>query len=124
VPKRTESYDKWLYGKLTNPRIAANYLNAASDDSTEMLLIAMRDIAEAHKMSRVASGAEVSRESLYRTLSKKGNPKFETFANILDVFGLKISVIPKNRAATGRRNRRKSPSAKVVRSFAAAARRK
>lgn len=118
MPKRTRDYDEWLYEQLMDPSFAAEYLNAASEDSPEILLVAMRNIAEAHKMSRVAAGASVNRESLYRTLSKGGNPRLETFRAILDVFGLKITVAPKNVSArhavrgvkpsrTNRRSRRK-----------------
>lgn len=99
MPKRTHGYDEWLYEQLTDPTFAAEYLNAAAEDSPEILLVAMRNVAEAHKMSRVASGANVNRESLYRTLSKEGNPRLETFRAILDVFGLKITVAPKKTSA-------------------------
>jgi len=54
MPKRTRSYDAWLLKELIDPVIAANYINAASEDSDEMLLVAMRNVAEAHKMSHVA----------------------------------------------------------------------
>lgn len=96
MPKRTKSYDSWLLKELTDPVVAANYINAASEDSDEMLLVAMRNVAEAHKMVRVAKDANVSRESLYRTLSDEGNPRLKNFRTILGTFGLKIKVTPEN----------------------------
>lgn len=95
MPKRTLSHDSWLMGKLTDSVIAANYINAAMEDSPEMLLIAMRNVAEAHKMSRVAKKAGVNRVSLYKTLSKDGNPELGNFRGILDVLGLTMHVAPK-----------------------------
>lgn len=95
MPKRTRNYDSWLLKELIDPFVAANYINAASEDSDEMLLIAMRNVAEAHRMSRVAEEANVNRESLYKTLSSGGNPRLENFRSILDVLGLKILVAPK-----------------------------
>jgi len=98
MPKRTRSYDAWLLKELIDPVIAANYINAASEDSDEMLLVAMRNVAEAHKMSHVAQEANVNRESLYKTLSSEGNPRLGNFRSILDVFGLRIHVAPKQQA--------------------------
>jgi len=36
----------------------------------------------------------LSRETLYRTLSDKGNPRLDTLAAILHAFGLRIAVAP------------------------------
>jgi hypothetical protein len=50
MPKRMRSYDDWLMKQLVDPTVAANYIRAALDDSQEMFLIALRNIAEAHRM--------------------------------------------------------------------------
>jgi probable addiction module antidote protein len=97
MPKRTRAYDSWLLEKLTDPRIAANYINAASQDSDEMLLVALRNVAEAHKMTKVAEIAAVNRESLYKALSSGGNPQLKTVRSVLDAVGLRIVVEPKVR---------------------------
>ena len=75
MPKRTRSYRSWLLGQLTDPRIAADYLNAARGDSPKMFLVALRNVAKAHQMAKVAKSAGVARESLYNTLSRGGNPR-------------------------------------------------
>jgi probable addiction module antidote protein len=95
MPKRTKSYDSWLSKELTDPVVAASYINAAAEDSEEMLLVAIRKVAEARKMSQVAKDADVSRESLYKTLSSDGNPLLANFRAILDALGLKVEVVPK-----------------------------
>jgi probable addiction module antidote protein len=71
---------------------AAKYLSAAIADSQEAFLVALRDVADAKKMARVAEEANVSRESLYRTLSKEGNPRFSTLDSVLSALGMVLSV--------------------------------
>src|ERR1039458_5183645 len=74
MPKRTSSYKERLLEDLRDPEEAANYINSAIQDGTsEMLLLALRDVAEAHKMAKVAKGTGVAREAIYRILSHKGN---------------------------------------------------
>jgi len=92
MPKRTRKHEKWLYGKLTDPRVVETYVNAALQDSQEMFLVAMRNVAEAHRMARVAQQAGVNRESLYRAFSKQGNPTLNTLTSVLDAIGLTFSV--------------------------------
>jgi probable addiction module antidote protein len=41
-------------------------------------------------MSEVAKNAGVTRASLYKSLSKNGNPRFETVAKIVESFGCTI----------------------------------
>lgn len=79
---------------------AAKYLSAAVADSQEAFLVALRDVAEANKMARVADDANVSRESLYRTLSKEGNPTLSTLNAVLDAVGLQIAIAEKQPEAT------------------------
>jgi probable addiction module antidote protein len=54
-------------------------------------------------MSALAERTGLSRETLYRTLSDKGNPRLDTLAAILAAFGLRLSVRPagKSRARQG-----------------------
>jgi probable addiction module antidote protein len=73
-------------------RYAAEYLNAALEDSNETFLVALRDVAEAQTMSAVAKDARLNRESLYRTLSRKGNPQLRSLTAVLAAFGLKLRV--------------------------------
>jgi probable addiction module antidote protein len=92
MPKRTRDYHPWLVGKLANPQTAADYLNEAMNDSPEMFLKALRNIAQARQMATVAREAGVQRESLYRTLSKRGNPRLDTLNAVLRVLGLRIAI--------------------------------
>jgi probable addiction module antidote protein len=73
--------------------LAAEYLNAAAADSDpRVYLLALRTVAEARGMAKVAKAAGVPRESLYRALSSGGNPRFSTLHAILKAAGLKMAV--------------------------------
>ncbi len=52
-----------------------------------MFILALRDGAEAHKISRVAVAAGVNRETL-PTRSARGNPTFTTLESILAAVGV------------------------------------
>ena len=77
------------------PAFAAEYLRAALEDENEprVLLIALRRIAEARGgIAKVAEAAGVERESLYRALSARGNPRLSTLAAVAKAMGLKLTV--------------------------------
>jgi len=92
----TKTYIEDLYEDLKDPTYAAEYLNAVLEDeeegACEVFLLALRDVATASTMTEVAKQAEVSRESLYKALSKNGNPKLSTLFALLKGLGLKISI--------------------------------
>jgi probable addiction module antidote protein len=76
-----------------DPKLATEYLNAAAEDEDpRVYLAALRTVAEAEGMAKVAKAAGVPRESLYRALSSGGNPRFSTFHAILKAAGLKLAV--------------------------------
>ena len=76
-----------------DPELAAEYLNAAAEDGdARVYLAALRAVAEAKGMAKVAKAAGVPRESLYRALSPSGNPRFSTLHAILRAAGLKMPV--------------------------------
>lgn len=74
-------------------KLAAEYLNAAAEDKDRRIyLAALRTVAEAQGMAKVAKAAGVPRESLYRALSSGGNPRLSTLHAILKAAGLKLAV--------------------------------
>jgi probable addiction module antidote protein len=90
----TVSHRERLIDELrADPKLAAEYLNAAAeDDDPRVYLTALRTVAEAQGMAKVAKAAGVPRESLYRALSSNGNPRFSTLNAILKAAGLKMAV--------------------------------
>ena len=62
-------------------------------DEPEVLLIALRHIAEARGgLAKVAKAAGIERESLYRALSAHGNPRLSTIVGVMKAVGLKLTV--------------------------------
>jgi probable addiction module antidote protein len=93
--KASISHDKALVQELRDdPEFAAGYLRAAIEDTDEpnVLLLVLRQIAEAHGIAKVAKAAGVKRESLYRALSEDGNPRFSTLVAVTRAIGLKLTV--------------------------------
>ena len=91
------SHDEALVRELrADPVYAAEYLQAAMEDTEEpaVLLIALRHVSEAYGMAEVAKAAGIKRESLYRSLSPKGNPTLKTLTAVLKAVGLRLDVAP------------------------------
>ena len=90
------SHDEALVRELRdNPEFAAEYLRSALEDKDEprVLLIALRRIAESRGgIAKVAKAAGMERESLYRALSAKGNPRLSTLVAVTRAVGLKLTV--------------------------------
>jgi probable addiction module antidote protein len=89
-------HDDWLFEQLKDAEFAAEFLNAANeDDDPKTYLAALRKVAEARcGMTALAAQTQLSRETLYRTLSARGNPTIKTLMAVLKATGLKISVTP------------------------------
>ena len=91
-----ESYSDRLVEDLKDPVEAAAYLQAAVEEGDrEALLTAMRHVTAAHGgMTAIAQQTGLSRESLYRAFSKRGNPTVATLTSVLAATGLRLSVQP------------------------------
>ncbi len=90
------SHDEVMVARLRkNPKFATAYLKAAMEDSDEpeVLLVALRHLAEAKGgIAKIAKAAGIQRESLYRALSKRGNPNLSTLTAVTRAMGLKLTV--------------------------------
>jgi len=94
------SYEKYLIKSLKDPKEAEAYLNAALDNGEpQMFLLALRHVAEARGgMSKIARSCKLNRESLYRMLSKKGNPSLQSLRKLLSSMGFRLAVEKKDAA--------------------------
>jgi probable addiction module antidote protein len=94
--KASISHDKAIVQELReDPEFASEYLRAALEESDEpqVLLTALRHVAEARGgLAKVAKAAGIERESLYRALSPKGNPRLSTLIALTKAIGLKLTV--------------------------------
>jgi probable addiction module antidote protein len=91
----TKNYQEELLKQLKDPKEAAEYLNACFEDSEEVFLSGLRNVVEARGgMTRTAKITDLNRENLYRSLSKKGNPKFSNLSAILQAVGITLNFQP------------------------------
>ena len=89
------SHDEAMIRRLRkDSEFAVEYLKAAleDDDEPRVLLIALRHIAQAQGIAKVAKAAGIERESLYRVLSPRGNPRLSTLVAVTKAIGLRLTV--------------------------------
>lgn len=94
----TEDYHAQFIESLKNPAQAYGYLQVAmeeyqEDNDAEALFVALRNIAAAQGgMTELSRKTHLNRQNLYNILSKKGNPRLDTFGLILKGLGFKLSI--------------------------------
>lgn len=80
---------------LDSEEAIAEFLTAALEENDpEFFQKALGEVAKARGMAQVAERAGVGRESLYKSLSAEGNPRFSTVVDVLDALGFKLVVTP------------------------------
>ena len=78
---------------LDDEATIAEYLAAALDDpNPDVFLAAVRDVARARGMTRLAHDAGLGRESLYKALAPGAKPRYETVVRLLHALGVKLNV--------------------------------
>src|SRR5262245_59660411 len=94
--KTSKPFKEDLLRDLREPDAVLGYLNAVLEEGDEeALLLALRDDAEAHGVSKIARHTRLNRENLYKMLSKRGNPTIYSLIHILDAMGLRLAVAAK-----------------------------
>lgn len=100
--KKSVPYEEGLMERLKDPEYAAEYLMGCLEDQEgdpeELFLLALRDVAKAHGFSAISKKSKLGRESLYKAISKKGNPKLSTVVAVLEAMDLELSIQPKKAA--------------------------
>ena len=85
-------FDASHYIKTAND--VFDYLEAAFEDGDPGVISDMIGaVARSQGMAEIAAKTGLSRESLYRALSPKGNPKLSTLVEVLAALGLRLSVV-------------------------------
>jgi probable addiction module antidote protein len=78
---------------LKTDEAIAEYLTAALEtDDAGFVADALGVVAHAKGMTAIAETAGLRRESLYKSLSKNGNPEFATVLKIVKALGLHLVV--------------------------------
>ena len=96
--ERTKDYRDNLIKTLKDPDESSAYLQVAleeyqEDGNSEVLLIALRNVTEARGgIAKLAQKTHLNRQNLYKTLSKTGNPRLDTFGLVLKGVGFHLSV--------------------------------
>jgi probable addiction module antidote protein len=94
------NYRNFVKETMQDPNEASEYLKASLDEyekdgNIEAFLIAIRTVADAQGgITELARKTELNRQSLYRTLSKNGNPRLKTLDIILNSLGFKLTIEP------------------------------
>lgn len=97
---KSVSYDEVKLKRLKNRKYAKAYLKAAleayrEDGNREAFLSALRDITEAQGgVPAIAKRINKPKQSLYKALSEKGNPRLDTLDAILNSLGFRLSIEP------------------------------
>lgn len=91
MTKKTRPYRDLRLERLANPEVAAHYLNATMQNSPTELLNALKNVAKARQMAKVAKDSGLQRETLYRSLSEQGNPTWDTLTAVLAAVGLSVN---------------------------------
>jgi probable addiction module antidote protein len=79
-----------------DPALAAEYLNDVLETGDDVdLMLALRSLSKAFGgIQEVARRADANSNTMYRTLSKQGNPSLKTLRAVLSAMGLRLAVQP------------------------------
>lgn len=91
--RKTKPFHDYLVESLKDPEEAAEYLNAVLEENDpKLFLAALRDVADAYGMSKIAKKTDLNRPSLYRMLSKEGNPEIYSVFALFAAIGLRLKT--------------------------------
>ena len=79
-----------------DPKFAAEYLNSILEDGDQdELMLALRRMSEAFGgVQKLAGKARLNANTLYHTLSPKGNPELKSLRAMLRAMGMQLTVRP------------------------------
>lgn len=91
-----ETFSRWdAADYLKSEADMAAYLEACLEEAPDdpaLLAAALGDIARAYGMVRLAEQTGLTREGLYKALSKDGNPRLGTVLKVMRALGLKLTA--------------------------------
>ena len=78
---------------LTDDAAVAEYMTAVLEtEDSDLLLLALGDVARARGMAQVAKDSGLGRESLYKALAPGAKPRFDTILKVARALGVKLSA--------------------------------
>ena len=91
TPLKLVAFDAARY--LENDEAIAEYMTAVLEaNDSDLLLLALSDVARAKGMAQVAKDAGLGRESLYKALAPGAKPRFETVIKVARALGVKFTA--------------------------------
>jgi len=96
----SSSWDDFMREELADPKRRKAYLEVSiedylEDNDVDAFLESLQRLAKAKGgMAKIARKTGLSRESLYRTLSRRGNPQFRTVLGVIDALGMRVRIEP------------------------------
>ena len=99
MAKPSVAYKESLVERLReHPEVQFEYLKAMLEDNHDMpevILGALRDVAEARGFEKLAADAGLSQKALYKILKKEdAHPRFETIVQIFEALGVRLTLAP------------------------------
>ena len=80
---------------LTDDAAVAEYMTAVLETGdSDLLLLALNDVARARGMAAVAKQAGLGRESLYKALAPGAKPRFDTVMKVARALGVRLEAHP------------------------------
>lgn len=93
APMKLIEFDAARY--LNDDEAIAEYMTAVLEtNDSDLLLLALSDVARAKGMAQVAKDAGLGRESLYKALAPGAKPRFETVMKVARALGVKFTAHP------------------------------
>jgi probable addiction module antidote protein len=93
--RTSEAFSRWdAADYLKSEKDMVAYLQACLEeapDDAALLAASLGDIARAQGMAHLAKKTGLTREGLYKALSKNGNPSLGTVLKVVKALGLKLT---------------------------------
>ena len=91
-----ETFTKWdVVEHLGTKEDIRLYLEACFEEDPgdgSLIRAALNDVARAQNMAQLSRDVGMSREGLYKALSKDGNPSFATVLRVVRALGIQLRV--------------------------------
>jgi probable addiction module antidote protein len=80
-------------GQGGSGRYLEEYLKSALEDpNPDLFLLAVANVAKPRGKAKVATDSGLGRESLYKALTPGAKPRYETFRELMDSLGMRLTV--------------------------------
>jgi probable addiction module antidote protein len=93
---RKEAFSPWdAADYVRSPADAAAYLEACLEEAPDdagLFAAALGDIARARGMGELAAATGLTREGLYKALSKEGNPRLDTVLRVMRALQIRFTA--------------------------------